>query len=581
VPGPTGPTGYRGPTGSTGPTGATGPTGYTGPASTVLGPTGATGPTGPVSTQPSTVPGPTGSTGPTGPTGPTGAEGPRGLVGATGATGPTGPTGPQGPTGAIAPSSATPPVSPAPGQTWFDTDTGAVYVYYDNYWVEIGTSEFGGATGPTGAQGVTGPTGATGETGATGPTGASGTNGAVGAQGDTGPTGPTGAQGLQGFGSTAKGEYENYEAFAADAGASPGAVGDFYVILDEQTIYIYTEDDGWIEAGALIGATGPTGPTGSTGPASTVTGPTGATGPTGPVSTEPSTVPGPTGPTGPSGPQGPASTVTGPTGSTGPTGPKGGVSFVISSNLESPDEYFVAGTSGANPTLTVVRGERVYIDVSGVLLTNSLALRLSSGSVTTVPGTTNNNTTSGRNETSTNTIITYDVPLNAPDSIIYQDVTNSAVFGTIDIIDKQGPTGPTGPQGPEGEPLTSSYTPLWTGASTNPVGGTIEGFYSKYGNVVNFSIKVDCATVANFGTGQYRITLPDLPEGGKSYSFTGKITKGASSWLLVGTNAEGLAVLNLFFLGTSGLYTAVTNAAPTGFDVTTLIYLTGSYISET
>jgi hypothetical protein len=83
-----------------------------------------------------------------------------------------------------------PPSSPVAGDVWFDTENGAVFVYYDSYWVEVGTSEFGGATGPTGLQG---PTGATGATGDTGPTGADSTvTGPTGATGAsiTGPTGP-------------------------------------------------------------------------------------------------------------------------------------------------------------------------------------------------------------------------------------------------------------------------------------------------------------------------------------------------------------------------------------------------------
>lgn len=125
--GATGPTGVTGATGPTGITGATGPTGVIG-ATGPTGITGATGPTGPI--------GITGATGPTGITGPTGPTGPTGLTGATGATGFTGPT-------AIT-SSATAPVSPTSGQVWFDTSTGASYIYYNSAWVELG----GGSMSP-------------------------------------------------------------------------------------------------------------------------------------------------------------------------------------------------------------------------------------------------------------------------------------------------------------------------------------------------------------------------------------------------------------------------------------------------
>jgi hypothetical protein len=73
---------------------------------------------------------------------PTGATGPTGLTGATGPTGPTGPTGATGPLGIT--SSATAPVSPSSGQVWFDTNTGASYIYYNSAWVELG----GGSMSP-------------------------------------------------------------------------------------------------------------------------------------------------------------------------------------------------------------------------------------------------------------------------------------------------------------------------------------------------------------------------------------------------------------------------------------------------
>ena len=65
--------------------------------------------------------------------------------------GPTGPTGPDG-TYQVAP---TPPASPDEGDIWYDELTGASYLYYDNFWVEIG-----GPQGPTGPQGIVGPQGA-------------------------------------------------------------------------------------------------------------------------------------------------------------------------------------------------------------------------------------------------------------------------------------------------------------------------------------------------------------------------------------------------------------------------------------
>lgn len=506
----------------------------------------------------STVVGPTGPTGPTGPLGPTGPIGP---------TGPTGPTGPQG---EFAPASTTPPGSPDPGDTWFDTETGAVYVYYDGFWVEVGTSEFGGATGPTGP---TGPAGADGTDGATGPTGADST--VTGPTGPLGPTGSTGPTGPQGLGSTAKGFYQSYADFLAGAGGSAGEVGDFYVIYDEDTIFIYTEDNGWIEAGPLIG---PTGPTGATGPVSTepstVPGPTGPTGPTG----ADSTVTGPTGPSGPTGPTGPISTepstVPGPT---GPTGPKGGVSYIVSSNGST---YSVEGIIDPVPTLTAVRGERLYFDASGVLLTNSVAIRLSSGNTTTVPGTVNNDTVNGRNLTDSNAVIVYDVPLDAPSQVIYQDVTDFNITGIISIIDKEGPTGPAGPTGPEGSPDSGTFTSTWTGTGLTFVGSPATGSWIRSGDLVHFRIAVVCSNVSNFGTGQYSLTLPFLPEGSTREVALGTIDNGADEYIIYGAIELGSAFVPLWYAGTNGLKTAVTGSAPISMTTSTTFYLAGSFIAD-
>lgn len=176
-----------------------------------------------------------GATGPTGPTGPQGLQGSlgeQGELGPTGPTGPqgiqgvTGPTGPQGPQGAWSYYQSTPPDG-YEGQSWFDPISGSAFIYYDNFWVEIGASE----------QGPTGP------------------------QGATGPTGPQGLS-IQIHGTVA-------------------TINDLPVTADPGDGYIVEADGGhlwffgidtltWYDAGAIYGpagATGPTGPQGPTGPA--------------------------------------------------------------------------------------------------------------------------------------------------------------------------------------------------------------------------------------------------------------------------------------------------------------------------
>jgi len=63
--------------------------------------------------------------------------------------------------------SETAPASPDQGDQWYDSNTGATFVYYDGYWVELNNS----LPGPQGEAGPQGAVGAAGATGATGPTG--------------------------------------------------------------------------------------------------------------------------------------------------------------------------------------------------------------------------------------------------------------------------------------------------------------------------------------------------------------------------------------------------------------------------
>lgn len=106
--------------------------------------------------------GPTGAPGPPGPTGPTGPSGPAG---------PTGPTGPEGPPGTgivIQGSVPSAPVGLPPtadvGDAWISEDTGHIWVWNGETWVDAGQSR--GPTGPTGPPGAPGATGPTGPRGA-------------------------------------------------------------------------------------------------------------------------------------------------------------------------------------------------------------------------------------------------------------------------------------------------------------------------------------------------------------------------------------------------------------------------------
>ena len=180
VPGPTGPPGATGPQGNPGPQGLKGDPGVQGPQGT-QGPTGNTGPAGPKGDQGGQgvpgIQGPMGATGPKGDKGDTGATGSQGPKGDQGDQGPQGLQGPQGATGAastvpgpVGPQGAKgdvggqimyigdgPPASPVVGQTWWESDTGNSFIYYDDgnsaQWVpsHVGALPEGEGGGSSGA----------------------------------------------------------------------------------------------------------------------------------------------------------------------------------------------------------------------------------------------------------------------------------------------------------------------------------------------------------------------------------------------------------------------------------------------
>ena len=143
-------------------------------------------------------------------------------------------------------------------------------------------------------------------------------------------------------------------------------------------------------------------------------------------------------------------------GSSGSSGIEGGGLFTVTSDGFN---YNIAGYSGSFPTITVVRGQLYYFNVSGVSASHPFALRLSSGNTSAVSGSTNNDPVNGLANTST--LIIYRVPADAPSSIVYQCVVHSGMIGNINIVDQYGTTLTTGST----YPITSSWSNNATSAS--------------------------------------------------------------------------------------------------------------------
>jgi hypothetical protein len=57
----------------------------------------------------------------------------------------------------------------------------------------------------------------------------------------------------------------------------------------------------------------------------------------------------------------------------------------------------------------------------------------------------------------------------------------------------------------------TAYNPVWSATGLTYTGTPATGSYMKIGKMVTFRIHVDFATVTNFGTGKYSLTLPFAP----------------------------------------------------------------------
>jgi len=156
--------------------------------------------------------------------------------------------------------SEAPPQEPNPGDLWWDTLDGNLYIYYvDQFsaqWVaaSIGPS---GARGFTGSQGDIGFTGSQGEIGFTGSQGDVGFTGSKGDSGEFGFTGSQGTQGNIGQGLTILGSLDD----TSDLPLS-GNAGDAYLINGD--LYVWDGSD-WQNVGNIQGETGFTGSKGETG----------------------------------------------------------------------------------------------------------------------------------------------------------------------------------------------------------------------------------------------------------------------------------------------------------------------------
>ena len=291
------------------------------------------------------------------------------------------------------------------GRLYFVSGPQSFFACDSGYWTEIEIK------GQDGQQGTEGPEGPQGDQGPAGPQGDQGPVGPQGAQGPQGVQGPSGTPGQDGTSFTVIGTVED----TSDLGEIYiGDAGDAFLVNSTVHIHVWSGSE-WIDLGDMSGPPGSPGPAGADG----ADGAQGPAGPQGPAGAD-----GADGAQGPVGPQGPAGAdgADGADGSDGAQGPAGTMPVVMEMTITvSGMKYYVNGIQQAD--ITLYRGFTYTFDLSSSSL-NYHPFRLG----TSANG---NQYTSGTN--TANQILTFTVPLDAPDDLYYYCQSHNNMGGTIDI----------------------------------------------------------------------------------------------------------------------------------------------------
>ena len=247
---------------------------------------------------------------------------------------------------------------------------------------------------------LTGPAGADGEAGPAGPAGPAGADGEAGPAGADGEAGPAGPEGEDGTSFSIIGTVEE----TSDLGEIYiGDSGDAFLVNSTVHIHVWSGFE-WVDLGNISGPAGPTGPQGNPG-ADGVAGSAGADGDTGPI-----------------GPEGPA----------GEDGADGSMPVVMEMDVTvSSMKFYIDSILQADVTL--YRGFTYTFDQSAS--SNSAhPLRFSTTSDGTHAG--GSQFTDGVTYTGSqgsNGLLTFTVPLDAPDTLYYYCQNHGNMGGEISI----------------------------------------------------------------------------------------------------------------------------------------------------
>jgi hypothetical protein len=122
-----------------------------------------------------------------------------------------------------------------------------------------------------------------------------------------------------------------------------------------------------------------------------------------------------------------------------------------------------------------------------------------------------------------------------------------------------------------------TYTPTWAGTGLAFTGTPAVGRYSRVGKMITYNIQVNCATVTNFGTGQYTMTLPTGLPSGYSFQHLGGLHKASSHFTLLADLGAGSTTITMYHPAANGSQDTFDHNKPTTLTTACTWYFSGTY----
>lgn len=126
--------------------------------------------------------------------------------------------------------------------------------------------------------------------------------------------------------------------------------------------------------------------------------------------------------------------------------------------------------------------------------------------------------------------------------------------------------------------LTSkTYTSVWSGTGLAFTGNPTVATYILIGSLCHFRIRVNCTTVTNFGTGQYKLTLPFAPKEDYVFRDGGIHANSGSHYALMADAEKDEVEMLLWHPGPGGQDALMDHNSPHTLSTAAYFYVSGTY----